>query len=118
MYTNGKKELICQVCHSVMPFKLKNGAWYFEAVQFIPGRKRMHKVNVIALCPLCTAKYKNVRETKNELLLEGLLDIDVEATAGTVDLPIMLDGKRVTIRFTGKHAIDLQSALKVAGEER
>ncbi|MCA8917367.1 MAG: hypothetical protein KDB90_18405, partial [Planctomycetes bacterium] len=41
-YTNSDGALVCQCCHDAMPFKLKDGSWYFEAVQFVPGRKRIH----------------------------------------------------------------------------
>ena len=76
-YTNSDGVLICQSCHDAMPFKLKDGSWYFEAVQFVPGRKRIHKANALAMCPLCAAKYKYVRETKDNALIEDLLAIVV-----------------------------------------
>ena len=42
----------------------------------------------------------------------------MEGSQGTVEVPVVLDGKRVKIRFTGKHAIDIQAALRVAGDDR
>ena len=117
-YTNNDGVLICQSCHDVMPFKLKDGSWYFEAVQFVPGRKRVHKANALAMCPLCAAKYRYVRETKDNALIEDLLAIVVSAGDGSIELPVLIAGKRRTLRLTGKHTIDLQAALRVAGEER
>jgi hypothetical protein len=117
-YTNSDGALICQSCHYPMPFKLKDGSWYFEAVQFVPGRQRVHKANALAMCPLCAARYKYVRETKDNALIGDLLAIDVGAGEGSVELPVLIAGKRTTLRMTGKHAIDLQAALRVAGEKR
>ena len=117
-YTNGEGLLICQSCHDVMPFKLRDGSWYFEAVQFVPRRKRIHKANALAMCPLCAAKYKHVRETNEAALIDGLLAIVVAAGDGMIELPVLIAGQRRTLRLTGKHTIDLQAALRVAGEER
>ena len=117
-YTDSDERVRCQSCHNAMPFKLKDGSWYFEAVQFVPGRKRIHKANALALCPECAAKYKYVRDTKDTTLIDDLLEISVLAGEGSIELPVLIAGKRVALRFTGKHAIDLQAALRVAGEER
>ncbi|MCB1606119.1 MAG: hypothetical protein KDI71_03950 [Xanthomonadales bacterium] len=78
----------------------------------------IHKANALAMCPLCAAKYKHVRDTKDNALIEDLLAVDVGAGVGSVELPILLSGKRTVLRLTGKHAIDLKAALRVAGEER
>lgn len=117
-YTNDDGVLICQSCHDVMPFKLEDGSWYFEAVQFVRGRKRVHKANALAMCPLCAAKYRYVRESKDDTLIEDLLAIVVSAGDGSIELPVLIAGKRRTLRLTGKHTIDLQAALRVAGENR
>jgi hypothetical protein len=117
-YTASDGGLVCQSCHGVMPFKLKDGSWYFEAVQFVLGRKRMHKANALAMCPVCAAKYKYVRETEDSTLTEHLLAIGVSAGEGSVELPVLIAGKRTVLRLTGQHAIDLQAALRVAGDER
>ncbi|HNJ98663.1 MAG TPA: hypothetical protein PLV13_11085, partial [Ilumatobacteraceae bacterium] len=117
-YTNASGELICQSCHSVMPFKLNDGTWYFEAVQVVAGRKRMHRANALAMCPLCAARYKYVRGTKDQAVIDDLLAITVEPGQGLVEVAVLIAGRRTTLRFTGKHAIDLQAALSAAGEDR
>lgn len=117
-YTNNDGALICQSCHDPMPFKLRDGSWYFEAVQFVPGRRRIHKSNALAMCPLCAARYKYVRESKDDTLIEELLAISVSAREGSLELPVLIAGKRTILKITGKHAIDLQAALRAAGEGR
>ena len=116
-YTNEDGALYCQACHIPAEFKVKDH-WYFETVQFIGGRKQLHHQNYLALCPLCTAKYKHVRRPDDEGLLISLADLPADTGAGRVELPILLNAKRVSLWFTGKHALDLQAVLSVAGDER
>lgn len=113
-YTNDLGAMFCQACQKELPFKTKDGRWYFEALRFVTGRKQIHTANSIALCPLCAALYKHARETKDELLLEQLSTTPIEARQGTVEVPVVLDGKRVKIVFTGKHAIDIKEAVRVS----
>lgn len=47
-----------------------------------------------------------------------LNDLEVPAGTGQVSLLISLDGHRVEMKFTGKHAIDLKAAVSAAGESR
>lgn len=116
-YTTDEGEMFCQACHQPLPFKV-GSQWYFESVRFVNGRKQVHTANAVALCPLCAALYKYARETTNDALLEALTSIEVKEGQGGIEIPVVLHGKLVKIRFTGKHAIDLQVALRVAGEER
>jgi hypothetical protein len=116
-YTNSGGEMYCQACHGILPFKLK-GDWYFQAIQFVGGRKRVHRQNALAMCPLCAALYRHKRETTDEVLLESLSALDIEPGQGAIELPVLINGRVVRLRFTGKHGLDLQSAMAVAGEER
>jgi hypothetical protein len=116
-YTNNQGDMFCQACHGRLPFKV-NGEWYFEAVQFVGGRKRVHRSNALAMCPLCAALYRYKRETKKDALLGALLGLDVEAGQGTIDLPVLVNERRVLLRFTGKHVLDLKTSMEAAGDER
>lgn len=117
-YTNDSGSMFCQACQKPLPFKTNDGHWYFEALRFVTGRKHIHIANAIALCPLCAALFKYARETKDELLLKQLSTTTMDVSHGTVEIPVILNGKRVKILFTGKHAIDIQAALRVAGDDR
>lgn len=117
-YTTSAGEMHCQACRKPLPFKIKDGSWYFEAVRLVNARKRVHTANAIALCPLCAALYKYARGTKNEAILDELDSTTIDAGQGTVEIPVVLDGKRIKLGFTGKHAIDIKTALGVAGDER
>lgn len=118
LYTTDEGQMFCQACHKGMPFKRSDGQWYFEAIPFVSGRKKAHRANALALCPLCAAFYMHKRAPKDGALLEALDSLEVVAGQGAVELAVLFDGRRTTLQFTGKHAIDLQTVLRVAGEER
>ncbi len=105
--------MFCQACQNPLPFRTKDG-WYFEAVRFVAGRRQIHIANAMALCPLCAALYKHARATDDEQLSATVMG----GSQGTVEVPVVLDGKRVRIVFTEKHAIDIQTAMRVAGDDR
>lgn len=117
-YTTTAGDMHCQACRKPLPFKIKDGSWYFEAVRLVNARKQVHTANALALCPLCAALYKYARTTKNEAILDHLAGTIIDAGVGLVEIPVVLDGKRVKLAFTGKHAIDVKTALGVAGDER
>ena len=45
------------MCANEMPFKLKDGSYYFEAVQVSDDFTKENHELYLALCPLCAAKY-------------------------------------------------------------
>jgi len=116
-YTLADGTMRCQGCQLDLPFQV-SGRWYFEAVQFLADRQRMHHQNTLALCPLCAAKYSHVRDTTDEALLADLLEMELGPESGQVTLPVSVNTKRIQLMFTAKHAIDLKAALSAAGESR
>ncbi len=116
-YTTEVDTMVCQACHEPMPFKI-NGAWYFEAVPFITKRSKNHFQNFLALCPLCAALFMHARTTDDGALLSGLNSIEISSESGAVSIAVILNSKRVELRFTGKHALDVRTVLAVAGGAR
>ena len=59
-YTNDNNEMACQICEEEMPFKKRDGEYYFEAVEaFSNGYfPKEHEGQYLALCPVCAARYK------------------------------------------------------------
>ena len=49
-----------QICEEEMPFKKRDGKYYFEAVEAFTLYyfRKEHHAQFLALCPLCAAKYK------------------------------------------------------------
>jgi hypothetical protein len=104
--TNEDDELICQICCEVMPFKLDNGQFYFEAVQCVGGLSKELPQNYIALCPVCAAKFRQANSTAPNDLESHILN-----AAGS-EIPVTLARETCSIIFTKKHLLDLQTALR------
>jgi hypothetical protein len=102
--------VICQACHSPMPFKVR-GADYFESVECVKDRDRVSHQNRLALCPLCAAKYKHARATTDDELREIFASLTIDAITDHVSVPVLLAGDSVTLHFGSKHAFDLQTVL-------
>ena len=62
--------MICQICEQEMPFKKRNGDYYFESVEFTPSVGIEQSSVYVALCPVCAAKYKEFVKSDTEALAE------------------------------------------------
>lgn len=111
LYTNEDDELICQCCRSVMPFKI-GGDYYFEAIQCIEDKDRRHFQNRLALCPTCSAMYRHARETKDDELIDRIIEDEIDEGVESVEIPVRLAGKEYNLYFVGTHWFDLRTILK------
>ena len=103
---------LCQVigCQD-RSFRLKEGAWYFEAVRFL-GLNRMVPDDYVALCPRHAAMYQHAKES------DGLKQEFAESSAvgdfGTgLAIRVVLAGEKVDIVLAPDHVIDLRAAWEV-----
>jgi len=110
-YSNENNQVICQCCDNEMPFKLLGGAYYFEAVQYIPDKGKRHFQNRIALCPLCAAMYQYARSSSDDEMRTALVDHESKDDAQFIEIPVVLAGKQHKIRFVGTHWFDLKNLL-------
>lgn len=101
--------MICQVCKAPLPFKLSDGSYYFEAVEFLPELKKRHHQNYLALCPNHAAMFRHVNGSA-ELMKDMLLDLTVN------ELEIILAEADMTIYFTKTHLADLKVVVAVDRE--
>jgi len=109
-YTNDEGQLICQICEKEMPFKKRNGEYYFEAVEMLSKDDfpKEHESQFIALCPLCAAKYKEF--VKRDLkAMAGLKKRLIETNDCTIDLSF--GEVKETIRFVETHRHDIRTNL-------
>ena len=118
-YTNTQGEMVCQLCHLVMPFKYQ-GAYYFEAVEILNSQyiPRDYYKQYLALCPNCAAKYKlfiKQDERKLEDVKYAIKDLIIAGEAGEVvddpEITLPLDQEE-TLYFTEQHLIALQAILE------
>lgn len=109
--TNEDGQLICQLCDQPMPFKLPDGEEYFEAYQYIDLLEKEYVANHLALCPNCAAEFQNACQTDENEKADLILDLD--PTADEENLVVYIDMPvHEHLRFTQKHLIDLQGAIK------
>lgn len=109
--TNEEGQLICQLCDQPMPFRLPNGEEYFEAYQYIDLIEKEHDANHLALCPNCAAEFQHACQTDENKRTELILSMDIvtEEKNLVIDLDMPVHRR---LRFTQKHLIDLQIAIK------
>lgn len=110
-YTNNKNQLVCQICENEMPFRRRDGRYYFEAVQLFDDLSREYEAAYVALCPLCAAKFKELvkkDEKQREFLSTKILSI-VEFGKEPEESRVSLQFGEETgsIRFVEKHFLDI-----------
>lgn len=103
--------LFCQICKAPMPFKLDDGAYYMEKVEFLPSLKHRHYQNYLCLCPNHAVMFK-LANGSTETLIGSLLELG----PGELELAVILAKENMTIKFTETHIADLETVLQVDGE--
>ena len=108
-YSNEERQVICQMCESEMPFRKRDGNYYFEAVEAIPNLGIENHVLFLALCPLCAAKYKELVKEDAAVLATLKTGILAAKDSDLISLPI--EQLPNSIRFVETHLFDLQRIL-------
>jgi hypothetical protein len=110
-HTNDEGQLICQLCDQPMPFQYPKGEDFFVACQYIELIEKEHEANYLALCPNCAAEFQYAcRSDKNKkagLILNLDSTVKEEKLVVNIDMPV-----HRRLRFTQRHLIDLQAAIK------
>ena len=107
-YTNDSGEMVCQICKKKMPFKKRDGEYYFKAVEadyFI----KEHEAQFLALCPLCAAMYKEFVKRDEDAMKELHL---VLKDSDDLEVPLKLGELETSIRFVQTHRQDMQTILQ------
>ena len=116
-YTNESGQMVCQICKNEMPFRKRDGEYYFESIEAFSKKSlpREYASQLLALCPVCAAKYKHfVRDApEGEAtadLRRALVDADSTEPDG-LEAPLKFGEERATVRFVPRHVIDLKAIL-------
>lgn len=110
-YTNVDRDLVCQLCGSVMPFKI-DGLHYFEAVQCVRGLPQRFYENRLALCPNCAAMYQYVCQIDPDEIRWRIVHASVDDDVTSVEIIVKLAGVDRQIRFVAEHWLDLKTLLE------
>jgi len=108
-YTNDYGIMICQICKEEMPFKKKNGYYYFEAVQIYDNIEKESESNYLALCPVCAAMFKEF--IKNDETAYDIFLNEIEESESTV-IPISLGDFDSDVEFVDVHFQDLKAIIQ------
>ncbi len=109
-YSNNEKKLNCQMCDSELPFKLKDGDYYFEKVKLFDF-KQHHYQNYLALCPNHSKMLIYTLEDDENSIKQKILNISTESI-GPFDLSVRAGQKLRNIKFSKRQIIDLQALIK------
>ncbi|WP_295433436.1 hypothetical protein [uncultured Thiodictyon sp.] len=103
-YTNSDGETICQVCKATLPFRLSDGTYYLEAVEFLPELKRRHYQNYLALCPNHAAMFQHANGSR-EMMMDDFLRMKGN------ELALILADANSSVYFTKTHAMDIRAVI-------
>ena len=115
-YTNIEGKMVCQICKEEMPFKKRNGQYYFEAMEAFSRNffTKEHVAQFLALCPVCAAKYNEFIKSE-EKEMESLRDAIINSEKP--EIPIQLGEEKTTLRFEKSHFLDIKTILKTEMEQ-
>jgi hypothetical protein len=94
-----------------MPFKLRTGEYYFEAVQVLKGLAQHFYENRLALCPTCSAMYQFARGSTDEDVRAAIVALNSEKVEARVAVSLVLAGEHRMVHFVGTHFFDLQVVI-------
>ena len=112
-YTNDDEQMICQICQKEMPFKKRDGEYYFEAVEAL-NRDHFpieHERQFLALCPECAARYQEFIKNDKEAMQEM---INLLMVSENLQIPLQLGELNVNLRFVETHWRDIKQILETS----
>lgn len=123
LYTNHDDEMICQCCGKELPFKKKNGEYYFVTLELDnTGGEFFTKETpypYIACCPNCAAMFNEhiIHCSSSENRIADLLriiesDTTIKKPNGNEVIKIIMDGKIFNMTFVQKHIVDIRAAIR------
>ena len=109
-YTNSADQMICQICKEELPFKKRDGNYYFEAVEALSEEyfTKEHEAQFLALCPLCAAMYKEFIK-REETAMKNLHDALKNGLG--LEIPLELGELQTSLRFVESHRQDIKTIL-------
>lgn len=109
-YTNANGEMVCQMCNEEMPFRKRDGEYYFEKKEVLSNKflSKEHEAQYLALCPVCAAKYQEYVISDQEKMKRLIQDI---LAAEDCVVPVTLGDHRVDIRYVQSHFYDLKHII-------
>ena len=110
-YTNDADQMICQICKEEMPFKKRDDEYYFESVESLSKEhfNKEHEAQFLALCPECTARYKEFVKNDENAMQEVRNKL---ANSEGIEISLQLGDLDTSIKFVETHRQDLKTILQ------
>ena len=104
--------MVCQICKEEMPFRKRDGEYYFEAVEALSRDHfvKEHEAQFLALCPLCAAMYKEFVK-HDEGAMESLKNALINSE--DAEVPLQLGELGTSVRFVESHFLDIKTIIEV-----
>lgn len=115
LYTNDADQMVCQLCEKEMPFRRRDGEYYFEAVEAfsLAYFSKEGEAQFLALCPLCAAMYQEFVKRDEEQEAEFYQALQ---SAEELAVPVRLGELETSVRFVERHWLDMKTVLHVYQE--
>ena len=111
MYTNSADQMVCQLCKKEMPFKKRDGEYYFEAVELFNDLSIEHAAVHTALCPVCSAMFKEF--IKGDPIKSAELK-QLFFSTNNLEIPLTLGTKEMTLSFVEPHFQDVKVVIETS----
>ncbi len=108
--------MICQICEEEMPFRKRDGEYYFEAVEALSREyfPKEREAQFLALCPLCAAMYEEFVK-RDEGAMKALYD--ALKSSDKPEVPLALGKWETSLRFVETHWQDMKTILQLTQPE-
>ena len=110
-YTNDDDQMICQICQEEMPFKKRDGEYYFETKEALSRDyfTKEHEAQYLALCPECAARYEEFVKNDGDTMKKVY---DVLKKTDDLKITLQLGELKRSLRFVETHRQDIRTILQ------
>ena len=110
-YTNDDDQMICQICQEEMPFKKRDGNYYFEEVEALSKDylTKEHEAQFLALCPESAARYKEFVKNDEDAMKRVY---DFLKNSDDLEIALQLGELKTSLRFVETHRQDIRTILE------
>ena len=110
-YTNDDDQMICQICQKEMPFKKRDGEYYFETKEALSRDyfTKEHEAQYLALCPECAARYTEFVKNDEDAMKRVY---DFLKNSDSLEIILQLGERKPSLRFVETHRQDIRTILQ------
>ena len=115
-YTNDDDQMICQICQKEMPFKKRDGEYYFETKEALSRDyfAKEHEAQFLALCPVCAARYEEFAKKDGDAMKRMY---DFLKNSDALEIALQLGELKRSLRFVETHRQDIRTILQNERDE-